>query len=275
MDSSNYQGFYLILGSLVAASVGGAYLMYKNITQKDEEETFKVIENINPEVIKSVDFQSESSQKLESENIVSEFSENKTIDHLTVERATQIYAEISKSLDEYTELYDSHYMKQERRQAEQMNYELWVNFVSRLLRTKHIYFEEQKKKALEKYSINPLEFEKIINEKIILSNLEKELFKIYKPKFEDSELPSKSKVKQAYIFHCETMLESLKSLDNKNSSIAEPENKTFFMLMERVRIDDELYFKYGLTFNQVKYLINYYDLYSDSEVREWYNVIPS
>jgi hypothetical protein len=194
---------------------------------------------------------------------------------LTVQRATEIYAEITKCLEEYAEILDSQLVKEERRKALQLGESHWIQSVSLLLTNKHLYFEQQKKKILEKYNVSPQEFEAIISQKILFSDVEKELFKIYKPNFKSVDYPSKDKVKKAYIFHCEKMLETLQNSSKIKSANTNQEEKTFFMLMERVRIDDELYFNHDLTFNQVKYLINYYNLYSDPDVQSWYNIIPS
>jgi hypothetical protein len=274
MSSSNSSSsiFYLLLGGLLATSSAGLYLIYKNMKNKDEDELPQEVnhnKNLRPNISINLN---ENNDDLNKRNF-SDSNENKIV--LTVQKATEIYAEITKCLEEYCEILDSHLAKEERRKALQIGESNWIQLVSLLLTNKHLYFEKQKKHILEKYNVLSHEFEKIVSQKMSFSELEKEVFKVFKPQFKNIDYPLKDKVKKAYIFHCEKMTETLQNSSKINSSYTNQEEKTFFMLMERVRIDDELYFKYDLTFNQLKYLINYYDLYSDPDVQYWYNIIPS
>jgi hypothetical protein len=104
--------------------------------------------------------------------------------------------------------------------------------------------------------------------------IEQELYNIYKPKFENT-LPSKSAVKKAYIWHCESMFNTLNNSKYSKGVQVLPEEKTFFMLLERVRLDDELFYKFGYSFTQIKYLLHYYNLYEDKDVLDWYKTIDS
>jgi hypothetical protein len=244
--------FYSLVGFCASAMIGATYYMYKTfISERNETDNNSII----------------SSNNKNNKPIIR--PKNNTC--LTKERAIEIYVEIFKKLEEYMQVLDSEAAKKERRTALRKGEDSWIPVVSLFLSKKNQLFLETRDLILKENKVSLTEFERIMPS-ITLKEMDKALNSSWKPKF-TSEVPSKEKVKEAYIWHCETLYNDLNSKFNSQSNI-NPQERTYYMLLERVRIDDELFFKYGINLPQLKYLLYINNLYEDPEVFKWSSIFP-
>lgn len=95
-------------------------------------------------------------------------------------------------------------------------------------------------------------------------NTEKMLYSIYSPNFYSS-FPSKDFVKKAVLHHSQCIFNKINSLSLLSSS---EEELRVNLITHRSLIDDEFYLKYGLSINQVMFLVFNYDLDLDEDIIE-------
>lgn len=184
----------------------------------------------------------------------------------------EIYAKISKGVEEYLEKVDTPQIKLERRKIllEDKNNLEYRKIISKYIIDKSMIYEDIKTKVLAEFNYSKEEFEKIIID-VTNIQIEQAFFNIYTPQIQKP-YPTKEKTKDIYLYHCNKILEFLKSQSYKRQS---PDEKNYHMLLERIKIDDEIYFNFGYTFTQIKYLINYYNLYQDEDVKYFSETLQS
>jgi hypothetical protein len=194
-------------------------------------------------------------------------------------RVLNFIARIAVNVETFICKFDNEERKRERKKFLEENKNLeWSQNASQVLKFKNAKYEEEKLLALTDSKLPKDIFDKF--QKIILPvEIEMEMFKNFKifpfgDKFPQDELVRKYPceiVKEAYFFHSEQILASL---ENFTTSKTESENKVK-LLLERLRVDDELYFNYNLTYTQLKFLMHLHELFTDPEVLEIYSIIPS
>jgi hypothetical protein len=188
-------------------------------------------------------------------------------------------AALAVNVDTFISKFDNEDRKKERRNFIKENKTLeWSQNASQVLKFKNAKYEEEKQLAIKNSKISKDVFDK--TQKIILPiEIEMEIFKNYKyfpfgDKISKDELVEKFPsgiVKEAYFYHSEQILNSMERISISN---VDSENK-LKLLLERIRVDDELYFNYNLTYTQLKFLMHLHQLFTDPEVLEIYSIIPS
>jgi hypothetical protein len=101
--------------------------------------------------------------------------------------------------------------------------------------------------------------------------LEKKTFDIDKPNF-DGPIPDKQKVKEIFKYYGNELSAKMREFHKKMSEFQGDPNMQdimiFYILILKVRVDDELYIKYNYTEAQIRYLLYNHDLINDPEIKE-------
>ena len=91
---------------------------------------------------------------------------------------------------------------------------------------------------------------------------EKLLYSIYKPNFYNI-FASIGETREAIIFHCSSIIQNYSNINFSNK-----DNEKLALLTTRSKIDDELYIKYQLSPSQLMFLVYFYNLDEEKEVKE-------
>jgi hypothetical protein len=277
--------FYFLLSASTVAMASGLYLIYKTLFEKKNDEDGDIlIENYENQKVWESAVNEKLNEKVNenvNENVNDKVIQETITDinnKLSPEQALSIHAEISKIFLETSEHFDSEEELTKRKNALNKLHnpdnidnpdKTWYRTVNQMIREKIKNFNETKKQILNKYNISLIEFDDIVSKSLSHLLIERELFKIYKPKFEN-DLPPSNLVKEAFIWHCNKILELYKNLISTDMSENDKRN---FMDLESARFDDELFFQFGYTIHQIKYLLNFYNLYEDKYVFQMYESI--
>jgi hypothetical protein len=182
-----------------------------------------------------------------------------------INKRMELQALITKRFEEYFDIINDDISREARKILLNTDVKLYNQQIEQLIIQKHKVYVDTQNEVLAENKVSLQEYQKLpIN--FSNSDFENYFFFLYKPKFMQ-QLPNKIKVKEAYIFHCNKVYENLK----EKVSMNQHNNKDAFdMLMFRLKLDDEIFFKYNFSFNQMKYLLYHYNLIEkDTEVKKW------
>lgn len=247
--------FYFLASASLLTLVGSAYYLYKLF--KEDESTENSSRLIDTE-----------KNNLNKSNTLTQEKVGNSKHKSNKELGLDLYAEISKEVE--TQMFNYESQRREERIKMINNPPFYMSLVSRYILDKSQIFNTAKVNVLSKHNVSEEEFKKLTFD-LNVFECEQALYKIYKPKFQGQYPPMKA-IKKAYIDHCQEVLNILNEIHNTMSN---PEEKNVKMLTERIRIDDMLYEKLGMTYGQLKFLLHHYDLLQDEEVKNWYNTVPS
>lgn len=245
--------FYALATVGVAGVVGGLYYIYSIFNE--EEETSEITQS------KIEDLQ----QDLETN-----LSEN--MNNLTLDQAVRIISLMNKMTEEIVKKKKPDL--DERRRAAINNEALYQELVGESLEERESAMMNAQEVISKKFNgINMEDIAKIM-QSANPETVERLVLLSDKPQFEGT-IPSKEKVKEIFTYYGNNMLFRMRDSQmamNQGSMDPNQQQYIFFkILMSKMKVDDELFVKYRLTENQLKYLFYEYKLENDSEVKSLYD----
>jgi hypothetical protein len=252
MDSANIftkQGFYLLLAGGAISIVGGLYYLYDSFVNAEN----KTIKENKPKPSPN------STNSIRNDVAASDVK-------FTKELGLEIFNKMTYLFEEYIEATDTIHHKTTR--MSYMNQpEEYARLCGIIVAQRNKDYQEIKSKVLKDYKVSEQVFQNFLGS-ISLFECEVSIFASYKPKL--SRYPSPDTVKDAFFLFAETM----KNAHERYSSVQYPELKNAYLLIEKVRIEDEIYIKYGLRYFLIKYFIHEYNLFEDPKVKDYYYILP-
>lgn len=236
-------GLYLFLGSAAISIAGGIYYLY-SIWNRDND--------LNEE------------QQIEIEEIKLKIQEKNG--DICTDIAIKILAQINKRVEEIMKKTKID-IDQKRRDAID-NESLYNKLCAEYFALKEESYNKATNQILGYFNMQMSDLKEIM-EQITPSEVEKKIFLYHKPTFVNIPVPNKNKTKEAFIFFGNKFVDEMSSFNLEMSKLNEISNDLtiFKMLMLKMKIDDSLYNKFGLTENQVRYLIFEYSLLEDKEIK--------
>jgi hypothetical protein len=256
----------LLIGTgalIVSAIIGSSYYLY-NILKNDVELT--------------------EDHKMQIEEIKEEIEESNG--ELTIESAILLVSLITKISQDIFSKYKSDI--NQRRRANFKNKEEYVKLCKETFSLKEKALNNSTKKVLLHFgNVSYEKIQKMIK-KISPYELESISYKFNHPTFEENAPPDKNTVKDAFKFFANKFIEEIEYFHKisesgelmnnleKVKNLNQIENSLIFDLLTlKLKIDDELYLKFGYTEDQIRYLLFEYQLYEDPEVKKLYEAINS
>jgi hypothetical protein len=228
--------FYLLLSFGAISLTSGLYLIYKS-------------------------FRSKAKPKLEEEP--------KTIikpNKLSKEYGLEIFNKITYAYEEYLEQTDTINHKQTR-----MTYldkpEEYARLCGAIIAQRNKEYVVIRNKILNEHNITEQQYHEFLGQ-ISMLECEISLFSNYKPKL--PRYPDANTVKEAFFLFAETMI----NVHERYANVQQAEIKNAYFLLEKLRIEDEIYLRYGLSYFLIKYFIHEYNLFDDQKVKDYYYILP-
>lgn len=157
----------------------------------------------------------------------------------------------------------------EERRNNLNNSELYEKICNECLNLKNMIFKEYIKKVEDKFGYSYEEITKSLDA-LDPIEMEEKLIKLTLPRIDNEESFTKEMIFNAFEFYgnnCINKMKDIYKMIKDNSS--DEEQKIYFnyqLMIQKFRIDDELYLKYGLKENQLKYLLFKYKLHKDPKI---------
>jgi hypothetical protein len=236
-------GFYLLLSLGVVTISGGLYFMLKSLTTGNN----KVTSSAN------------SSKQLPVPK------DTKKIRVLTKDLGLEIFNKITFAYENHIEQSDTIQHKQTR-----MTFldkpEDYARLCGAIVSQRNKDYVEIRDKILSDYGVSEQQYHDFLGQ-ISMLECELSLFSNYQASL--LAYPDANTVKDAFFYFAETMINAHELYSKQPSQI-----KNAYLLIEKLRTEDELYLRYGLTYFQIKYLIHYYNLLTDNKVKDYYYILP-
>jgi hypothetical protein len=237
--------FWILGSAAVLGLVGGVYYLYNLFSQEEE---------LSEE------------QKLQIEEMKQEVED--TNGELTPELAVQTMALTNKFAEEMMKK-----MKpdiDERRRAAINNPEEYEKICAELFECKEHAYNTATNRVLAQFGFSMEDLQKVMS-RVSPFEIEKKVYEYEKPSFEGTTIPEKAKVKEAFCYYGKKFTEEMKEFHNMmNQNQVDPSQQDyviFRLLVLKMRVDDELYFKYKYIESQIRYLLYEYNLFEDPDVR--------
>lgn len=249
--------YYTLLALGCGAFISSAYYLY-SIVQNTKEEEMEKDNNQGP---------GESKLSKKMRKCKQKYIELKAKCNLSNE---EILALISRDVEMQVEIDDSELLPKRISLIEQHEEEIYRDLVFKSYLDKSKMFEEAKAKYEIIYKDNfkdQVDFQMVIQSSNY-NKSEKILFNIYAPNFSLTDYPNRETTKKAILFHCKEVLNMYynmqkESQNNKSSSLERKKD----IIIARSRIDDGLYLNFGLTMSKLMFLVYFYSLDKDYEVK--------
>lgn len=247
--------FFLIASAGIASLIGGAYLLYSLICEDEVE--------------------------LDEEEIIEINNLQETIQtkgKITSEIAVKILSMINSHTEEELRKKHSHIIKSRR---EAISNESEYNELCRkTFELKEEINNSVSNKILSQFGTTQDELE------VVLRNtdpreIQEKLSESSKEPIDPNNKPSKEKTKEAFIFFGNKLFEQMQGMSNKMRMLQmrqDPMMEQMLMvslMIEKTKVEDLLYIKYGISENQIKALLEDYDLLNDYEIMNVYQKIAS
>jgi hypothetical protein len=229
----------------IIGALGGLYYIY-NLFRSEEELS--------------------QEQKLELEELKQEVEHTNGM--LTTEQAIQIMACINKKAEDILSKIKPDI--DERRRAVINNEKQYEKICSELFEAKEGALQTANTIILKNFGdIDKDDLNKVLSE-ISPYEIEQKAFKYDKPTFYGT-IPDKQKIKEIYIDYgnllSKYMNEFHTSMDKMKLNELKQDYLIFRILVLKLKAEDEIYLKYKITENQIKYLLHEYHLLEDSHVK--------
>jgi len=242
------RSFFALAGIGLAGVVGSIYYIYNLFGEED--------------VIDGIDSQ------IDDLNRSINRTKNK---ELSIRSAIKIMSMVTKITEEKVkrELPD---IDQRRRNAIDNNEE-YAKICYEFLNCKEDAFQHASSVILDKLNISKEDFQNRLS-KIEAIELEKKLYEMDKPEFEDGQKLDRDKTKKAFIFYGNKFLNEMNGFYNDVFHLKHPPNENevmFSLALLKTRCDDELFKVYGLNEIQMRYLLFEYDLNDDPDIKDVHN----
>lgn len=245
--------FYILTAAGVAGILGGLYYLYYSFSEEelDEKETIE-IEEIKQDI-------ANNDKKLSQDTAIKALY---LVNHRTEEELKKTKPDLEK-----------------RRRDAINNEEEYKKICMECLEAKESIYLSSSNLILSQFNITMEEIEKMLQTADPMY-VEKKFFEFETPKF-DSEKPDKAKSKEIFTFYTNKYLEEMNELSNQMKNMGMNYNPQmqqmamFSMISIKMKVEDLTYIKYKITEQQIRYLLNYYNLLEDSDVKQLQNKLTS
>ena len=170
-------------------------------------------------------------------------------------------------------------IEKRRREAFNNDYE-YKSICSEFLEAKEGAYMRASQKILGEFNTTMEDLNKIMTDVDPLE-MEKKFFEFEKPEFSNGK-PDKIKTKEAFLFFGNKFMEEMQGLSsqfkNFQTSFSNPqaqEMAMFNLLVSKLKVEDLVYLKYQITENQIRFLLNDYDLLKDVDIQAMHTKIAS
>jgi hypothetical protein len=199
-----------------------------------------------------------------------------------VEEAQELSPELAIQIMAMTNKFAEEIMKKmkpdidEKRRAVFKQPEEYEKICIEMFECKEYAYNSATTKILKEFGFSQEELQKVL-QTINPYEMEKKIYDYEKPSFEDCPVPDKNQVKEAFMYYGKKFSEEMKDFHKEMSkSQMDPNNQEYIifrLLVVKMKIDDELYFKYKYIEAQIRYLLYEYNLLDDPEVKRVHNNI--
>lgn len=244
-QSSNNALLYFCIGTFSVGLLGGLYYLYCFMTN---------VEEISEEL------------QVEIEELKQLILENNS--EISTDLAIRILALINKRVDEIMK--NSKAQLDEKRRSSLNNEKEYSKHCMEYFNTKESTYNKATNQILGHFNMQISDLKEIMDQ-ITAFEVEKKIFLYHKPSFPNNIIPDKAKVKDSFIFFGNKFIDEMTKLNAEleHSPIdKESEESSIYKMLElKLRIDDTLFMKYGLTETQIRFMIYEYSLLEDKEVK--------
>lgn len=241
--------FLALAGTSIAGIIGGLYYFYTLF--KDEPEISDEVEHNFEEIQETI----------------------QTGKELTTDVAIKIIATVNKIAED---IMKSKKPDLDARRREQFNNEEeYEKLVYEFLECKEVCYNQATSVVLNKFNISMQDLQMKLST-VPPYEIEKKLLECEKPSFDESNKDiSKETTKQAFIYYANKFITQMGEMGKMFQRI-DPSQQDFVMfklISIKTKVDDELWFKYQINENQMRYKIHEFKLYEDFEVKQLQNKI--
>lgn len=255
-DNSKYDNkFYMLAAAGVAGLLGGFYLLYSLLSDEEELDEKEVIEI--EELKQNVE---KNKGKIDKDAAI----------HILF--LTNKHAE-----DELKKMKPD--IEKRRREAFNNEYE-YKQICSEYLEAKENCYMRSSQKILGEFNTTMEELNKIMA-LVDPQEMEKKFFEIDQPIFDQTK-PSKEEAKEAFLFFGNKFMEEMQGLSSQFRALQgnfqngqAQEMAMFNLLVSKMKVEDLVYLKYKLSENQIRFLLNEYDLLKDYDIQAMHSKIAS
>lgn len=235
--------YYSLFGGIAITIIGGIYYLFTIISKQEE---------LSEE------------QQIEIEEIKQKIKENEG--EICTDIAIRILAQINRQVEEIIKKTNSD-IEHRRRQAIH-NENVYNSVCAEFFSLKESSYNKATNEILGYFNMQISDLKEIM-EQITLFEVEKKIFIYNKPSFNENYIPERMKVKEGFIFFGNKFIDEMTIFNNQLSKMNEISHDLtiFKMLVIKIKVDDLLYLKFGMTENQIRYLIFEYSLMDDKEVK--------
>ncbi len=236
--------FWCLVGAGIFGIAGGFYYIYSLFNEEielDEE------------------------QEIEVEKLTQDVKEKDG--ELNVETAIKIMS-IANKVCEDTVRKNKPDIDQRRRDAFQNNEE-YEKICYEYLEGKEYAYQNATQLVLGKFNITMDNLQKVLTG-IPPFELEKKLYAHEKPDYDDSILgDDKYKIKEAFVYFGNKFMQEMKSFYNSMTNVNQSQQEYIMLrlMILKLRVDDDLFFKFKVNEIQLRYLLYKNELYDDLEVK--------
>lgn len=246
-DKGRYSNvFYALAAAGFVGAIGGLYYVYSLIGE-DEDLTEEQADQIQ-----------ELKQEVEH-----------TDGNLTIDICVQIMAMTTKVAEEIVKKAKPDI--DERRRAALNNPEEYERITSEFLEAREMAAQNAHLSITKKFGNFSMEdFQRVLSTSSPME-IEKKTYELEKPVF-IGPTPDKARVKEIFMYYGNQVCSQMRELQmNMNSNVnmdpSQQEYLIFRILILKQRLEDEMYVKYKISENQVKYLLYHYNLHEDPDVK--------
>jgi hypothetical protein len=253
MENASYSknSFYFLVSLGITSVVGGLYFIYKSFS------------NNNPH-LKSEIKKANTSAPINNKPLP--IQTNKTTKVLTKELGLEIFNKITFAYEDYVETTDTIHHKRTR-MSFMNNMDEYARLCGVIVAQRNSEYIKIRERVLKEYGVSETQYQDFLGQ-VTMLECEISLFSNYKPKLQ--KYPDANTAKEAFILFAETMI----TAHERYSTIQQQELRNYYLLFEKLRIEDEIYLKYGLSYFNIKYFIHEYNLFEDKKVQDYYYILP-
>ena len=235
----------------------------ENIRKAKDHENFHAMKNIRDEIENYKGYEEPLEKNKQEDTFEIDLK-----DGLNVENAISILNMIDNKVEEEMKVQYPNIEQMRRKAYEDNNKQEYEEKCLEFLETRNKIYTTISERELNKLKI---EYENIANilQSIPANEIEEKMMKKKKPNFDNGK-PNKEIIKEAFMFYGNRCVEEMlkyKDLLSNSRDCFEQERIMMKLMITKMIIDDALFLKYQISENQVRYLINEYNLKEDEEVK--------
>jgi len=247
--TENYsKAFYALAGASITGIIGGVYYFYNLL--KGEPEL---------------------SDEIESQ--IEEISEKVHTGELSVDNAVKIMGMTNKYAEDIIK--KSKPDIDFRRREVLNNEEEYEKVCFEYLECKEFSYQTASNAILNKFNISMEDLQKVLS-RVAPYELEQRLYETEKPEFDDNNKSMDGETtKKAFIYYGTKFLQQINDFNRIMMQLSQGQQEfiMFKLLILKMRIDDELWFKFEINEAQMRYKLFEHKLYNDPEVKSLHDRI--